>query len=289
MKSLEEEILNPIKIFEQLFQCHVSFHDYTGFMKNNMRRLNYLHLSNFCAIQKKDSERICMNFDFHVVQNELFSRQKSIFKRCHAGIVELVLPVFVKGKLSGAMFVGQFQIAEKDRNILDITAKPISRTANSKLLDMIPGFDIEKTKAIKCFAELIVKNLERYTSYLNTPEAFTLNRSERIQLFIDNNFTKNISLEDLAKHMGLSVPRISQLLKKYFGKGFSSLIMDAKMQHAEKLLSNSFFTMEIVGYSCGFSSPSYFFRAFKKTYGCTPHEFRIKSLSKINSNYGGIS
>lgn len=287
MKSQEEEILNPIKVFEQLFQCHISLHDYTGFMKKNMRRLNYIHLNNFCAIQKKYHEKACKNFDRNAVENELFNRQKPIFKRCHAGVVELVLPVFIKEKLYGAMFVGPFNITEKDRNILHIIAKPVARAAASKLRatpDIIPEFDIEKIKAMKCFAELIVKNLERYVSCLNTTEPNSLDRRERIKIFIDNNFTKKILLDDLARHMMLSVPRISQLLKKYFDKGISTLVMEAKIRHAEKLLSNSFLTVEVIGYSCGFSSPSYFFRAFRKTHDCTPCEFRKFFLSKINSD-----
>lgn len=285
MESIQDELINPIKIFEKLFKCHVSFHDYTGFMKKNLRPLSYIHLNIFCATAKKHGEEPCVNFDFHVVQSELFSRRKMLLKMCHAGIVELVVPIFIREQLSGVMFAGPFRISEKDRHDMNVLGKPAGRPVDpelAKIYDQLPEFDSEKIETLKCFAGLIVKNLERYAASLSGAGAMPLGRRDKIKFFIENNFRKSPSLSDIAKYMGLSVPRISQLLSEYFGKGISALVMEAKVRHAERLLSNSFFTMEVIGHECGFSSTSYFFRVFKKMRSCTPADFRERNLAPAN-------
>lgn len=280
-----EDLVNPIKEFEKLFKCHISFHDYTGLMRKKLRILNYVHLNIFCATAKKDGEEPCVNFDFNVVQSELFSRRKMLFKQCPAGIVELAVPIFIREQLSGVMFVGQFRIAERDRSVLKVYGKSAGRPSNPELraaYDQLPLLEPEMAETLKCFAGLIVKNLERYIISIGINNFMPLNRRDRINFFIDNNFRKSPSLGDLAKYMGLSVPRISQLLNEYFGKGISSLVMEAKVRHAERLLCNSFFTMEVIGHECGFSSTSYFFRVFKKMCGCTPADFREKNSAQTS-------
>lgn len=287
MESIQDELITPIRIFEKLFKCHISFHDYTGFMKKNLRPLSYVHFNMFCATAKKYGEEPCVGFDFHSVQSELFSRRKMLFKACHAGIIELVVPIFIREQLSGAMFVGPFRIPETSRRFPDLFGKPGGKPAREDLkliYEKLPELDSSDSETLKCFAGLIVKNLKRYASSLSGTAVMPLGRRDRIKFFIDNNFRKSPSLYDLARYMGLSVPRISQLLNEFFGKGISVLVMEEKIKHAEKLLCNSYFTMEVIGHECGFSSSSYFFRAFKKIRGCTPAEFRAKNTNQEEVN-----
>ena len=283
MESIQDELITPIRIFEKLFKCHISFHDYTGFMRKNLGPLNYVHLNMFCATVKKAGQHPCVSFDFHSVQSELFSRRKMLFKICHANIIELVVPVFIREQLSGAMFAGPFRVSENNSHFSDIFGKPGTKSCApelKKLYDQLPELDASDSEAVKCFAGLIIKNLERYAFSLSGLAAMPFDRRERIKFFIDNNFRKSPSLSDLAKYMGLSVPRISQLLNKFFGKGISVMVMEEKIKHAERLLCNSFFTMEVIGHECGFSSPSYFFRTFRKMRGCTPAEYRERNSNQ---------
>ncbi|OGV38357.1 MAG: hypothetical protein A2020_08240 [Lentisphaerae bacterium GWF2_45_14] len=276
MTSIHKEIAVQVGIFEKLFKCNLSFHDYTGTMRKNLTTLNFAHLNRFCASVKKFYKHdSCISFDFNLTQSELFSSRKTFFKVCQAGVIELVVPIFIKDQLSGAMFAGPFRIS--DGMPSDIFGKPgsISRDEElKKIYERLPCLKAFELEALKCFAQLFVRNLERYALTFASGCGVPSGRAERIKFFIENNFRKSPSLSDLAKYMGLSVPRISQLLNEFFGKGISALVMEEKIKHAERLLCNSYFTMEAISGECGFSCPSYFFKVFKRLRGCPPAEFR---------------
>lgn len=96
------------------------------------------------------------------------------------------------------------------------------------------------------------------------------------ELFLNPHFT----LEDAAKEM--KVPRhvLSQYINEIVGKSFSSLIKEYRIEKAKKLLeTKKNYSMENLGYDCGFVSKSTFFTVFKKATGLTPTEYQ-KSISK---------
>jgi AraC-like DNA-binding protein len=74
--------------------------------------------------------------------------------------------------------------------------------------------------------------------------------------------------------MCLSPSRISQLLKEYFNKGFAELLNEQRLGQSEKLLANSYFTIETIARECGFRDSSYFFRVFKTKFGISPGAYR---------------
>ena len=51
------------------------------------------------------------------------------------------------------------------------------------------------------------------------------------------------------------------------------------MKTAGELLKNPNFKVYEIGNMVGYNSIKYFFRLFKKVYGCTPSEFRQKNLA----------
>jgi len=280
MISIHEEITEPIEIFERLFKCHLSFHDYTGAVKKNFRMFNFVHLNRFCESVKKCGESACVSFDFYSAQAELFIRRKAFFKICHAGVLELAVPIFIKEQLSGAMFAGPFRISSATVRVKNVFRKTGTISPNGglrKIYTQLTELDSVDLETLKCFALLLVRNIERCAAIIAGGGGIPSGRAGKIRFFIENNFRKNPSLSDLAKYMGLSVPRISQLLKEFFGKGISYLVMEEKIKHAERLLCNSYFTMEAIAGECGFSDPSYFFRAFSKLRGITPGAFRKKN------------
>jgi AraC-like DNA-binding protein len=101
-----------------------------------------------------------------------------------------------------------------------------------------------------------------------------LSRRGKIEMYIKREFRSTVSLEDLANFMCLSTSRISQLLKEYFNKGFAELLNEQRLGQSEKLLANSYFTIETIARECGFRDSSYFFRVFKTKFGISPGAYR---------------
>ncbi|MEN2416212.1 helix-turn-helix domain-containing protein [Flavobacterium mesophilum] len=96
------------------------------------------------------------------------------------------------------------------------------------------------------------------------------------ELFLNSNFT----LEKAANELKITKHLLSQYVNEILGKSFSSLMKEYRIEKAKKLLeTQKYYTIESLGYDCGFNSKSTFFTAFKKITGLTPAEYQ-KSLLK---------
>jgi AraC-like DNA-binding protein len=96
------------------------------------------------------------------------------------------------------------------------------------------------------------------------------------ELFLNSNFT----LEKAANELKITKHLLSQYVNETLGKSFSNLIKEYRIEKAKKLLeTEKNYTIESLGYDCGFNSKSVFFTAFKKITGLTPAEYQ-KSFIK---------
>jgi AraC-like DNA-binding protein/mannose-6-phosphate isomerase-like protein (cupin superfamily) len=87
-------------------------------------------------------------------------------------------------------------------------------------------------------------------------------------------FCRTCTLESIAKQFGFSTAYVSTLIKKRAGRNFSDLRRQYRLEHAAHLLKSSSETIENVAEQSGYANISFFYRAFKQHYGCTPSEYR---------------
>lgn len=91
------------------------------------------------------------------------------------------------------------------------------------------------------------------------------------ELFLD----PNITLQKIAKELGVPKHTLSQYLNEEQGKSFSTFINKLRVEKAKEFLqTKTNFTIESIGYESGFNSKSTFFTAFKKFTGQTPSEYK---------------
>ena len=85
----------------------------------------------------------------------------------------------------------------------------------------------------------------------------------------------NLKLPDVAKHLHITPHRLSQLLNDNLGTNFPSFINEFRVENAKVLLQeNQVFSLEAIGYECGFNSKSTFYATFKKYVGTTPAKYK---------------
>ncbi len=96
----------------------------------------------------------------------------------------------------------------------------------------------------------------------------------RAQEYIRQNFRKDISLEEVARAVGISPYYFSKLFKEEAGMNFTEYLTGIRIETAKRLLSVGELSIKQVCVDSGYSNPNYFSRIFKKWVGITPTEFR---------------
>jgi len=90
----------------------------------------------------------------------------------------------------------------------------------------------------------------------------------------------NLKLPELAEELGVSTHVLSQLLNDNLNKSFTFFINEYRVEAAKQLIKeDSPFTLESIGYECGFNSKSTFFATFKKFTKTTPAKYRASMLN----------
>ena len=83
-----------------------------------------------------------------------------------------------------------------------------------------------------------------------------------------------LSVAWCAGQLHLSPNYFGDLIKKETGKTAQEYIQQKTMETAKTLLADSGRSIGEIAYALGYQYPQYFSRAFKKTIGCTPLEYR---------------
>lgn len=97
--------------------------------------------------------------------------------------------------------------------------------------------------------------------------------------YIDNNFSKNITLEDTACHVNLSPSYLSRVFSKQVGVPFKKYLTNVKLNYARLLLLSTDKSINEIALEAGYQDLSYFCRKFKQNEGIPPNEYRNKLLS----------
>lgn len=93
---------------------------------------------------------------------------------------------------------------------------------------------------------------------------------------------KGINLTQFSQKLGISSKLVSQVLRRYFEKGFNELINCYRDRYAIAEIQNGYlddYTIDSLSEKAGFNSRITFFNAFKKEVGCSPNEYWKKFLN----------
>ena len=96
----------------------------------------------------------------------------------------------------------------------------------------------------------------------------------RAQSYIQENFQKDLSLDEVSRQMDLSPYYFSKLFKEETGSNFVEYVTNLRIGRAKELLTKEDGSMKEICASVGYSDPNYFSRIFKKNTGVTPTEYR---------------
>ena len=92
--------------------------------------------------------------------------------------------------------------------------------------------------------------------------------------YVSGNFKHSITLESMARNLGVSKYVLSRIFSKTFHKNFNQYLNDARLGYACQRLENTNDTITELCLDSGFKSLRTFNRAFKEKFKTSPSEYR---------------
>lgn len=133
-------------------------------------------------------------------------------------------------------------------------------------------YDCTKTTEIIKWMESLCKGL--CNSFLARQKEHKNYIVHNVKLYIKNNISKRLLLNEVAAAFGISPNYLSGLFPKYTDLGFNEYITQEKINHAKKYLRSGDCRIYEVAEKVGYGNQYYFSKVFKKIEGISPVEYR---------------
>ena len=222
-----------------------------------------------------------------IIEDELLERRalEKLFKMCFPSKFE-----YVASAMNGNTGLKMLENSDFDLVILDINLPDLEGTEILSLINK----NYPETKVIMATAysdyEHIRKSMRNNAfDYLLKPysidtfkeainvfissveeESFgTANTIGKIKKYIEENYMKDIGLEDIASAVGFYKSYIGRVFKKNEGKTIMNYVLEYRIEKANSLIKKGMSVSE-VSYAVGFNDPAYFSKCFKKVTGTSP-------------------
>jgi AraC-like DNA-binding protein len=93
---------------------------------------------------------------------------------------------------------------------------------------------------------------------------------------VEDRSAEPLSRKLVAQRFGLAESYVSRLFQRFGNSTFSAYVQRVRLARAEAVLRTSDVTVAQAARLCGFAGANYFIRAFKRSKGTTPGEFRTR-------------
>lgn len=154
---------------------------------------------------------------------------------------------------------------------LIVKFQEISPKHKSKSLNFLFTGDFD----VNSWREVLKNAIARIADSLSNDEKSKYTMVLKIKQYIDENFCKNINLDDVVtKNTTMNKYYVNNMFKQIYNESVGDYINRLRMKRATEILAEEDISVNDVAARCGFVNQKYFSVLFKKTTGLTPGEYR---------------
>ncbi|UCI25265.1 MULTISPECIES: AraC family transcriptional regulator [unclassified Mesorhizobium] len=113
---------------------------------------------------------------------------------------------------------------------------------------------------------------------LNAKGGLSFGHTRLMQQFLSENFSRKLSLAEMAAVCGLSPYHFARAFSKTFGMTPHQYVLTLRLDFAEKLLADRRVSITDIAYLSGFSSQSHLTTTMKKYRDATPQQVRARHV-----------
>ncbi len=279
VNEIISSIINYTDYLRNFLSLQVSFCNIANYFEKYMHLLYPFnsHYNKYCMCLKSDvkTREVCIQKQFKVLEK---SENGAFYGKCWAGVEEYVFPVKNGEKAIGFISISGYrgQIKDAEKRVLEIAKQygfdkeGLQRKYDS-LQTTVPTMDYLNTiiSPLCLMFEMLYKETPERSQTPNDDSLYA-----KILNYLIYNYTKNISLDDIADAMHYSKTYIRQLFKEKNDLSIHQYLTMLRIKRAKELLLNSNRSINKISYDVGYSDPNYFSNVFKKETGLRPKEYR---------------
>ena len=235
----------------------------------------------FCgaiAAQPGGYER-CVRCDGEALR-DIHSTQKMKQYYCHAGLIEIALPVTENGKIIATILLGQML----DGSPREEQWQRVSRACAwypdmEQLYQYFLRLKRVSNQQISACTEIVhacvsEARLEGIVASSNQDEI------HRLLSYLDTHYDGSLTVEAICRELSIGKTRLYQLCRSRLDKTVVQLINERRLEASKELLATTDQTIQFIADTVGIPDSNYFTKVFRKYEGVTPSEYRKCSAQR---------
>ena len=221
----------------------------------------------------REELRICMH-DYSVLEAANGLEALAILKKPNA--IDLVILDAVMPQISGTEVLREIKRIKPSLAIIILTGHSSKDIAIDALKGRADDY-IEKPINVGKFLEAVQTILSSKVLKDDSHSRGIHAKIEQAKQFVERNYDKKVSLEDVAGQVCLSPKYFSRVFKEISGKGFNECRLSVKIRYACEFLVNSDHTVTEIALRLGYQNLESFIRMFEKIMKQSPTQYRRKN------------
>lgn|GEM_PF-878861 len=207
---------------------------------------------------------------------------KAKLYKCHAGFLDMAIPIMVQGKHVATISSGQ------------VLPEQPSDAAFRRICRRLDWLKIPPRRLRAAYAKApwiprhrlppVMQLLETFSSQM-CGSAWRIRELEaslerpqirKARALVEERFREpELRLADAAACAGISIAHFSHLFHKETGVPFTSYVQSRRIGEAKRLLAETGKTITEICFECGFNSLTHFNRVFRRGERCSPKQYRL--------------
>ena len=137
-----------------------------------------------------------------------------------------------------------------------------------------PDYEIAVRSALSECMAVLRRSQDVQTVRLSEKSIRQNERMKQMLSFIQQFFGETITVRQIAQSASISESECMRCFRQTIGTTPGAYLKNYRLQYAAELLKNTDISVASAASRCGFQEMSYFSRAFRNVYGCTPSGYR---------------
>lgn len=228
---------------------------------------------------------LCMQCDAQALRS-IGKKNRPVIYRCHAGLLEVGVPVREREELMAYLMIGQVLDDSPAEEQWAKARRQVSWYEDqAALCEAYLNTEQVSVNYLRAYAD-VISACASYIWMRDYVKEYASPLVRALEHYVDEHYMENLSLEEIARELNLGRTKLCETAQEFFGCSVHDLIRQRRMRAAENLLSSTDMPVAEVAEAVGYRDSSYFVKCFKRHCGETPLRYRRRVIREYGDQRG---